>query len=223
MTKTDKLTDKAVEAVAQAIHPINPYAAISSAQWGKVDLDYIQSFEDYNFHLVSQLANELRASVNTPLTLSGKKNQKLIAKVLRDDRPFPPMRLWETCHNHMTHGVFRSKGFFWLPTRDDVSLLWSQSNGSVGLEVVGFWRAPILNDDSQNFTQEHYDILKNKVDKIESRFGDRRCRLTVIGQKEEAADFIKALKNCFLTDEELNFWRNGGTFEDPWPQKVAQV
>ena len=223
LTKTDKLTDKAVAAVAQAIHPINPYTAISSAQWGKVDLNYIQGFEDYNFHLVSQLTNELRATVNTPLTLSGKKNQKLIAKVLRDDRPFHPMRLWETCHNHMTHGVFRSKGFFWLPTRDDVSLLWSQSNGSVGLEVVGFWRAPILNDDTQNFTQEHYDILKNKVDKIESRFGDRRCRLTVIGQKEEAADFIKALKNCFLTDEELNFWRNGGTFEDPWPQKVAQV
>jgi len=223
LTKTDKLTENAIEVIAKEIHPINPYAAISSSSWGKVDMDYILNFEDYNFHLVAQLANELRSTVNAPLTLSGKKNQKIVAKVLKDDRPFHPIRLWETCHNHMTHGVFRSKGFFWMPTRDDVSLLWSQSNGNVGLEVVGFWRAPILDDDTQNFTQEHYDILKKRIDKVESRFGDRRCRLTVIGQKEEAANFIKALKACFLTDEELKFWREGGTFDDPWPKKVAQV
>lgn len=223
LTKTDKLTAKAVQTIAEAIHPINPYAAISSTAWGNIDVEQFYDFPDYNFFLVEQLTRELRSTVNAPLTLSGKQNQKIVAKVIRDDRPFHPMRLWQACHNHMTQGVFRSKGFFWMPTRDDVSLLWSQTNASVGLEVVGFWRAPILDDDTQKFTQEHYDILKQKVDKIDSRFGDRRCRLTVIGQKEEASAFVKALEACFLTDEELKFWRDGGEFDDPWPQKVAQV
>ncbi|WP_200890372.1 CobW family GTP-binding protein [Pseudoalteromonas luteoviolacea] len=223
LTKTDKITAKAVETIAQALHPINPYAAISGTAWGNMDVTQFHQFPDYNFFLVEQLIPELRSTINAPLTLSGKQNQKLVSKVIRDDRPFHPTRLWEVCHNHLTHGVFRSKGFFWLPTRDDMSLLWSQANGNVGLEFVGFWRAPILKDESHGFTPEHYDILKKKIDKIDSRFGDRRCRLTVIGQKDEASGFVKALEACFLTDEELNFWRNGGTFEDPWPTNVAKV
>ncbi|MCF2858329.1 GTP-binding protein [Pseudoalteromonas sp. SMS1] len=223
LTKTDKLTDKAVEQIAQAIHPINPYAAISATAWGNMDVAQFHQFPDYNFFLVEQLLSELRSTVNAPLTLSGKENQKIVSKVIRDDRPFHPTRLWEVCHQHLTHGVFRSKGFFWLPTRDDMSLLWSQANGSVGLEVIGFWRAPILKDETQDLEQAHYDILKKKIDKIDSRFGDRRCRLTVIGQKDEASSFVKALEACFLTEEELNFWRNGGSFEDPWPTNVAKV
>ncbi|KZN64272.1 hypothetical protein N473_15095 [Pseudoalteromonas luteoviolacea CPMOR-1] len=223
LTKTDKITPKAVETIAQALHPINPYAAISGTAWGNMDVTQFHQFPDYNFFLVEQLTSELRSTINAPLTLSGKQNQKLVSKVIRDDRPFHPTRLWEVCHNHLTHGVFRSKGFFWLPTRDDMSLLWSQANGNVGLEFVGFWRAPILKDESHDFTPEHYDILKKKIDKIDSRFGDRRCRLTVIGQKDEASGFVKALEACFLTDEELNFWRNGGTFDDPWPTNVAKV
>ena len=223
LTKTDKLTENAVQSIASAIHPLNPYAEIISTQWGNVNIEMLQALPDYNFFLVEQLANELRSTVNAPLTLSGKNNQKLIAKVIKDDRPFHPMRLWQVCHNHMTHGVFRSKGFFWLPNRDDVSLLWSQTNASVGLEVVGFWRAPILKDETQNLDQQQFDVLKQKIDKIESRFGDRRCRLTVIGQKDEANDFVKALKSCFLTDEELEFWRNGGQFDDPWPTNVVKA
>ncbi|WP_245688452.1 hypothetical protein [Vibrio sonorensis] len=98
-----------------------------------------------------------------------------------------------------------------------------QTNGSVGLEVVGFWRAPILKDETQDFTEQQKAILQAKIDAVDSRFGDRRCRLTVIGQEDEAARFTEALNRCFLTKEELNHWQNGGSFDDPWPQKIAKL
>ncbi|WP_306345647.1 CobW family GTP-binding protein [Vibrio quintilis] len=223
LNKTDQLDAEAVQHIAQAIHPLNPYAPVISISWGNIELDQIRDIEDYNFFLVEQLIGELRDQVNAPLTLSGKPNQKIVAQVIEDDRPFHPTRLWQVCHQHLTQGVFRSKGFFWFPTRDELSLLWSQANGNVGLEVVGFWRASVIQDESQHFTPEQRQLLQDKIDQVDSRFGDRRCRLTVIGQNEEVETFVEALNRCFLTDEELAHWENGGSFSDPWPQNVAKV
>ncbi|QFT10144.1 GTP-binding protein [Vibrio sp. THAF190c] len=223
LTKTDRIDDESVAKIAQAIHPLNVYANIIKTSWGNINIASINSQQNYNYFLVEQLTEELRGGVNTPLNLSGKANQSLVSKVLKDDRPFHPQRLWDTCHQYMTKGVFRSKGFFWFPTRDDVSLLWSQANGNVGLEVTGFWRASVINDESQNYTDEHRKILQEKIDSVDSRFGDRRCRLTVIGQLDEVDSFITALENCFLSDYELVQWKNGANFEDPWPQQVAKL
>lgn len=223
LTKSDRVDPSVIKKIAESIHPINPYASIVQTSWGNVGFEQLRDVEPYNFILVEQLIEELREGVNAPLTISGKHDQRLVAKVIHDDRPFHPQRLWQACHSHLTHGVFRSKGFFWMPTRDDVSLLWSQTNGSVGLEVVGFWRAPILHDETQNFTQEQFEILKTRIDNTESRFGDRRCRLTVIGQEEEVDQFVEALNRCFLTDSELDAWQKGHQFEDPWPKRVASL
>ncbi|MDA0147900.1 CobW family GTP-binding protein [Vibrio sp. LaRot3] len=223
LTKSDRLDAETIQTIGKNIHPINPYAAINSVSWGNISAQHLLQNQEYNYHLVAQLTEELRAQANAPLNLSGKANQRIVAKVLEDDRPFHPERLWQTCHQHLTKGVFRSKGFFWLPTRDDVSLLWSQTNGSVGLEVVGFWRAAVLEDDGQNLTDKQRQIVQQKIDSTESRFGDRRCKLTVIGQTEEADSFIQALKDCLLTESELIDWQNGKHFADPWPQKVAKL
>ena len=223
LTKTDKVDDNIVRNIAQAIHPLNVYAEIIKTSWGNLDIRTLKGKKDYNFVLVEQLITELREAVNEPLNLSDKDEQSLVAKVLKDDRPFHPARLWNICQQYLTKGVFRSKGFFWFPTRDDVSLLWSQAHGNIGLEITGFWRASVIEDESQNYTEEHRQILQYKIDSVESRFGDRRCRLTVIGQEDEVDAFIDALESCFLTDAELDQWQQGETFEDPWPKKIAKL
>ena len=223
LTKTDKLCDDETHEVAKAIHPLNVYAEIIKTSWGNLNISKLRDSEDYNFFLVEQLVEELRHTVDEPFNLSGKENQTLVAKVIEDDRPFHPLRLWQACHTHLTKGVFRSKGFFWLPTRDDVSLLWSQATGNVGLEVTGFWRASVIEDESQKFTEEQIELLKAKIDKVESRFGDRRCRLTVIGQENEVEHFIQSLNQCFLDSDEIEQWRRGVTFDDPWPKKTAKL
>jgi G3E family GTPase len=223
LTKTDKLGNDETHKVAKAIHPLNVYAEIIKTSWGNFNISTLRDSEDYNFFLVEQLLEELRQTVDEPLNLSGKSNQKLVAKVIEDDRPFHPLRLWDTCHTHLTKGVFRSKGFFWLPTRDDVSLLWSQASGNVGLEVTGFWRASVIEDESQKFTEEQTKLLQAKIDSVESRFGDRRCRLTVIGQEDEVDHFVQSLTHCFLNSKEIDQWRRGVVFDDPWPKKTAKL
>lgn len=81
----------------------------------------------------------------------------------------------------------------------------------------------MISDESQHYTDEHRKILQEKIDSVDSRFGDRRCRLTVIGQLDEVDSFITALEKCFLSDYELVQWKNGANFEDPWPQQVAKL
>ncbi len=223
LTKTDKLSAQEINNVAKELHTLNPYAAVIASSWGNITLPQVREIPAYNFFLVEQLITELASEVDAPLTLSGKSEQAIVSEVISDDRPFHPQRLWDACHRYLTRGVYRSKGFFWLPSRDGVSLLWNQAAGNIGLEVVGHWRAAVLEDKQHELLPEEARQLQQAIASVDSRFGDRRCRLTVIGQSDEVADFVQALQACFLSDDELMQWRRGDRFPDPWPQNIVEM
>lgn len=211
LTKIDRLPSSVVQTIGQALHAINPQVPVQGISWGAMTWEQITSMPSYDYFLVEKLFGELApviAQEHRPI---------LISQVLEDKRPFHPTRLWDTYQTVLTSGIFRSKGFFWLPSRDRFALLWSQAAGNIGLEVVGYWRAGIVEHDADRLTQGELEQLKQQVHSRGSRFGDRRCRLTVIGQPGEVEHFIQALKQCFLTESELAHWENGGHFEDPWP------
>ena len=65
--------------------------------------------------------------------------------------------------------------------------------------------------------------MRRKLDGMHPVFGDRRCRLTVIGDEAELDAFAEALRGCFCTDAEIENWKNGATFDDPWPKTVATL
>lgn len=222
MTKNDRLSADSVESIAQAIHPLNPYVAVMAVPRGNLALDKLQNLPDYNFHRVSQLIDELAEEVDNSMSTE-RAAWAMKAAVIEDDRPFHPQRLWDTCHQFMGTGVYRSKGFFWLPGRDDLALLWNQATGSINLEFISYWKAGILRHTDNHLTPEERQILQQEVDSAPGRFGDRRCSLTVIGEEDAANAFAMALKRCFLTEEEISWWHSGGTFNDPWPQRIARV
>ncbi|HHU7932825.1 TPA: GTP-binding protein, partial [Escherichia coli] len=128
-----------------------------------------------------------------------------------------------TCHRFMGMGVYRSKGFFWLPGRDDLALLWNQSAGSISLALIGYWKAGVLEHTDNNLTREERSALQRHIDTASGRFGDRCCQLTIIGNATEVNDFTHALSLCLLTEEEIQWWMSGGVFPDPWPQKVTRL
>lgn len=222
LTKNDRLPADSVKSIAQAIHPLNPYVAVMAVQRGNLALGKLQTLPDYDFHRVSQLIDELAEEVDNSLS-TARSAWPMKAAVIVDDRPFHPQRLWETCHQFMGTGVYRSKGFFWLPGRDDLALLWNQAAGSINLEFISYWKAGILRHTDNHLTAEERQILQQEVDSAQGRFGDRRCSLTVIGEEDAANAFAMALKRCFLTEDEISWWRSGGTFSDPWPQRIARV
>lgn len=112
LTRNDRLPFDIISAVAKAIHPLNPSVDVLAVSWGNIELSTLLAIPDYNFDRVELLISELEALVGNMDTPCN--NEELIWRVIRDDRPFHPQRLWDTCHRFMGMGVYRSKGF-WLP------------------------------------------------------------------------------------------------------------
>ncbi|HIH9624447.1 TPA: GTP-binding protein, partial [Klebsiella pneumoniae] len=167
--------------------------------------------------------DELQDAIDAVLPDETDKKYDISWRVIEDDRPFHPQRLWDTCHCFMGAGVYRSKGFFWLPGRDDLALLWNQAAGSINLEFISYWKAGVLTHTDNSLTKEERAAIRQQLAKMPGRFGDRRCRLTVIGESGEIDDFALALRQCLLTEEEILWWQQGGIFHDPWPTKVARL
>lgn len=221
LTKADRIAKEKLPDIATYIQGINPNVSTHSVHFGKLNIDALFELPEYNYFQVAQLIEELKS------VLESQENQDkpydLATRVIKDERPFHPQRLWDACHEHLDQGIYRSKGFFWLSSRNKYSLLWNQAAGSISLELIGSWRAGILEDHDHGLLEFELELLKEQVAKESGRFGDRRCDLTVIGDQSKVDRFTKALKACFLTEEEINLWENGHEFKDPWPKRIVKL
>lgn len=221
LTKADRIQKDKLPHIASYIKTINPFSSTHSVHFGKLAIESLFELEEYDYHRIAQLVNELTPILETEE--GSDRPYDLATRVIKDDRPFHPKRLWETCHQYLGHGIYRSKGFFWLASRDKHSLLWNQAAGSISLEIIGSWRAGILEDTDHGLSEIEVKLLSEKLSKESGRFGDRHCDLTVIGDKAEIDQFTNALKACFLENEEIQLWRNGHSFEDPWPKNLVKL
>ena len=102
-------------------------------------------------------------------------------------------------------------------------LLWNQTAGSVGLEIMNYWKISALEDESLNLADWERQAMQEKLIQDHPDFGDRRCQLTVIGDDTELDAFVAALETCFCTEDEIATWKAGGAFDDPWPKSVATL
>ena len=219
LTKTERLSPEQTQQIGQALQKINPYVPILAVSWGKLALAELMQLPTYRFSLVEQLIDELKEAVEQDSAEASLYQMETV--LIEDDRPFHPQRLWNTYHHYLGKQIYRSKGFFWLATRASHALLWNQNAGSIGLEQIGTWRSAILEQDDNGLTPEEQRILQAKIEQHNGRFGDRRCRLIVIGDKAQLTTFTKALQRCFLTESEIQDWQQGTTFPDPWPKTTV--
>ncbi len=216
ITKADRMAEEHLRPVAEALHALNPLVSVGSLPFGNLELEDALALPGYDYGRVEELARELKP-VLAAEDAAGRP-YAMATRVLEDDRPFHPLRLWKTCNEHLGQHIYRSKGFFYLASRDDTSLLWNQAASGVALELIGYWRAGILEDDDHGLGEDEVEGLRQMLEGEPGRFGDRRCSLTVIGDQTQVETFTEALRACFLTDDEITHWQSGGTFEDPWPE-----
>ncbi|SEB40116.1 GTPase, G3E family [Tenacibaculum sp. MAR_2009_124] len=221
LTKADRIPEGKLATIAQSIHPLNPYVDVLSVQFGRLDFDSILNLPSYDFFKVAKLIEELKPTLEKELDADRPYN--MVTKVIKDDRPFHPQRLWEVCHKYLDQRIYRSKGFFWLCTRDKISLLWNQAAGNISLELMGYWRSGVLEEENNNLSDEELEQLEELLNKETGRFGDRHCHLTVIGDRDHVDRFTEALKMCFLTEEEIDHWEYGHEFQDPWPKNMVKM
>tara|TARA_Y100000589_G_C27132307_1_gene621102 strand:+ start:89 stop:1285 length:1197 start_codon:yes stop_codon:yes gene_type:complete len=221
LTKGDKIESFQLQNIAESIKQINPYASTHSVVFGKLLIDSLFEIKEYNYFNVAKLFEELQPILEAEQNTERPYN--LATKIIQDDRPFHPERLWNVCHKYLDTRIYRSKGFFWLASRNSDSLLWNQAAGGINLEIMGTWRAAIIEDKNNGLLKEEIKLLEEKLKNEIGRFGDRCCDLTIIGHKNHVTRFSEKLKSCFLTDEEIKNWKNGVTFKDPWPKKIVRI
>jgi len=221
LTKVDKVEKDKLTYLSTFIQKINPLVSVHSLLFGNLSITSLLALEVYNYSSVAQLEKELAPILDTEQHTE--KPYNLEISIIKDDRPFHPQRLWNVCHQYLDKQIYRSKGFFWLASRNKHSLLWQQVAGSISLELIGSWRAGIIEDKKNHLTAFETAQLKEHIAKETGRFGDRHCELTIIGDKTQVAQFTEKLKACFLTDEEIELWKTSHSFEDPWPKEMARL
>ncbi|MEM9100498.1 MAG: GTP-binding protein [Pseudomonadota bacterium] len=225
LSKMDRVPMERLRMVAEAIHPINPGAEILGMQWGNVKIGDVLAMPPYDHERVALLGAELTEwdEQHGTSSMASAEDYRIDSIVISDPRPFHPQRLWDVYNHYLGVGIYRSKGFFWLPTRDQLQLLWNQTAGSVGLEIVNYWKIAALEDESLNLLPDEREEIRRRLHGTSPEFGDRHCHLTVIGDRDGLETFANALEDCLCSDEEVQMWKDGHVFDDPWPKAVARI
>ena len=221
LTKSDRINNNKLEDIKNQIKKINPFVSVNSIIFGKLSIESIFEIKEYNYDNVKILFDELQPILEAEENTDRPYN--IETRVIKDDRPFHPERLWDVCHKYLDKRIYRSKGFFWLASRREHSLLWNQASGGINLELMGTWLAAIFENKNNGLLEEEMKLLEERLENETGRFGDRCCDLTVIGDKDQVNQFTEKLKSCFLTDNEIKQWKNGIEFKDPWPKKIVKL
>ncbi|MCH2226065.1 MAG: hypothetical protein MK066_14950, partial [Crocinitomicaceae bacterium] len=99
LTKADRIEDERLPDIATYVQQINPLASTHSVVFGKLTIESLFELQEYDYSQVAQLIEELKP------TLEGEKHEDtpydIESKVIKDDRPFHPQRLWDICHQYL--------------------------------------------------------------------------------------------------------------------------
>ncbi|WP_138995178.1 GTP-binding protein [Larkinella sp. C7] len=219
LNKTDLLSRYQVGELKAILQKLNPKARLLESEFSRVDSAQILNTGLFDFEASSQsagwiqeLQNHKNGMAHTPETEA----YGISSFVFRDRRPFHPVRFWAYLSEHFPAGIIRSKGLFWLASRPDDALNFSQAGGSLRAEKAGVWWA------SMPFARRtQYGAFLENQESIESRwhkrFGDRQNELVIIGQDLKQEQITAELQDCLCTEPELRHLEKKGTFKDPFP------
>lgn len=218
LNKTDLVPPKTVGVLKAAIQKLNPSAKIITSEFSKVAPQEIINTQLFNFDEAQNSAGwqkELEGGVHTPET----EEYGISSFVFRNQKPFHPERLWQYLNTHYPANIIRAKGLFWLASRPNDAINFSQAGGSSRLETAGVWWI------SMPYAERiQYQAFVANKDYIESKWskewGDRTNELVFIGQDIDKENMIAELEKCLLTTEEVALFHKKIFFEDSFPKNI---
>jgi G3E family GTPase len=220
LNKTDLVTPFQLGELKSIIKSLNPVAQIIESSFGKIQPSNLLNTKLFDFEKaensagwIQELENRDKGIAHTPET----EEYGISSFVFRDKRPFHPDRFWNYIGEEWHAGIIRSKGLFWIASRPNDALNWSQAGGSLRAESAGVWWA------SMSFKERsQYASFLNNQAQIESRwdkrFGDRQNELVIIGQDLNEEIICQELEKCLCTEEEIKLMESNGKFNDPFPK-----
>lgn len=214
LNKTDLVPTEDLTLLEGILTKLNPGARIIKSTFGRIDPKAIINTKLFNYAEAEQSAGWIQElnNLHTPET----EEYDIQSFVFRSHRPFHPMRLWAYVTDRWPANVIRSKGIFWMASRPDHALLWSQAGGSSRAEVYGKWWASVpLSERAANPAyMENQTLIMKKWDTV---WGDRLNELVIIGRHLDEKALTQVLEECLCTDAEVRHHLAGGIFNDVWP------
>jgi G3E family GTPase len=215
LNKTDLVDAPIVGLLKATIQKLNPGAKILTSDFGKINPQEILNTKLFDFEEAQSSAGwqkELQGGTHTPETEA----YGISSFVFRNRKPFHPERFWKYLNQDYPSGVLRAKGLFWIASRPDEAINFSQAGGSTRLEKAGVWWV------SMPFSERirYASFVENK-DYIESKWhpqwGDRMNELVFIGLDMDKQKMIADLEDCLLQDVDQQQYERKQGFSDPFP------
>jgi len=214
LNKTDLISEQDNKLLEGMLRKLNPDARIIKTSFGKINPKNILNTGLFDYEKAEQSAGWIKElnNIHTPET----EEYGITSFVFRDHRPFNPQRLWQYVEQRWPANVIRSKGIFWLVSRPDHVLLWSQAGGSSRAEVYGkWWTSVSVKERAMNpaYIENQHFIER----KWHTTWGDRLNELVIIGQDLDTGRIKRELESCLCNDAETTHYLQGGRFDDEWP------
>lgn len=218
LNKTDLVDAKTVGLLKASIQKLNPGAKILTSDFSKVAPKEILNTKLFDFEEAQNSAGwqkELQTENHTPET----EEYGISSFVFRNQKPFHPERFWKYLNEDYPSGVIRAKGLFWLASRPDDAINFSQAGGSSRLERAGVWWCSMpyserIEYPSFVYNKEHIESKWSK------QWGDRMNELVFIGQDIEKERMIADLEKCLINDSEQQLYDKKVKFSDPFPKEI---
>lgn len=214
LNKTDLVSPEKAAELKAILRKLNPRAKILETAHGKIDPKALLNtglYDSADLEGTEAWQEELQKT-HVPET----EEYGIKSFVFRDRRPFHPQRFWDYISDSWPESILRSKGLFYIASRKDQAISWSQAGGSLKADPVGVWWASMPFKERTRYASYH-ENQKEIESKWDKNFGDRANELVLIGQFPEEKIILAELTSCLLTDQELTNFFAGKLFHDPWP------
>jgi G3E family GTPase len=216
LNKVDLVDEDTLGLLQSAIRALNPAAKIVQASFGKVPLKELLFTRRFQMERAQQ-TEAWKMEWEKEDHPSEMETYGIQTFSFRRQVPFHPQRWWEYLNYAYPSQMLRAKGIFWLASRPEDALFFSQAGGSLRLERAGTWVASLAPEEQAVWGET---TPQNPDDQPHPLWGDRWNELVFIGQDVDKDQMIQALESCLLTKEEIQHWEKEGWEADPFPNPI---
>ncbi len=214
INKIDLVPHARVVELGKLINKLNPGAKVIRSSFGKVPLSEILDTGLFDYEVTSQSAGWIEELENDHIPET--EEYGISSFVYRTRKPFHPERFWKYINEKWDTSIIRSKGLFWLASRPEQALSWSQAGGSLRAEPAGVWWCSLstIERNQHPAFQANEEVIMSRWDK---NYGDRMNELVLIGQDMQKEKIISELEECLCTEKEYQVYQLGLVHGDKWP------
>ena len=222
LNKSDLVEDEQLKILKGIIFKLNSNAKIITTSFSRIEPKEILNTKLFDFEEAeknSAWIDELKKDEHTPET----EEYGISSFVYKTKKPFNPERFWKYLQENFDENIIRSKGLFWLASRPNQALIWSQAGGSLRSESAGVWWSSMKFQEriqSISFIENQEEIEKD----WDIRYGDRKNEIVFIGKDMDQELITKELNMCLSNEIELEEknWEKG--YLDKWPvERVRNI